>query len=167
VWTALLDALGRAQQLELMLEHFEGMKAAGVVANRGTYKTLTSALAVAGHDSLVDKLYSEALDRGAIDPYTFDRMLGADRRKRRFNAPGTIIDLHELNVALALAAVRRELHLPAEGKRTGPLQIVTGKGTNTGITPIRDAVIAMLQEREIAYEIAAHNAGVVILLLLK
>jgi pentatricopeptide repeat protein len=161
-WNALLDALGKAQQLELMLKQFEAMKAARVVADCSTYSTLTSAFAVAGRDSVVDKLYSEALECGAIDPYECNRMSGVGSRKHGIDAAGTIIDLHDLNVTMALAAVRRELQLVAAGKHAGPLQIVTGKGTNTGITPIRDAVIAMLQEREIVYEIPAHNAGVLV-----
>jgi hypothetical protein len=67
-----------------------------------------------------------------------------------------------LNVALALAAVRHERQLGADGKRAHPLQIVTGKGTTKGISPIRDAVIAMLEEHEIAFSTPAHNAGLVV-----
>jgi Smr domain len=158
----LADVLGRAQQLELMLEQFEAMKATGVVAEISTYKTLTSALVVAEQHELVDKLYSEGLECGAIDPYMFDRMSGAERRRRNFDVQSTIIDLHELNVPMALAAVRRELLFVAEGTRARPIQIVTGKGTNTGITPVRNAVIAMLQERKVVYSIPPHNVGVVV-----
>jgi DNA-nicking Smr family endonuclease len=138
------------------------MKAATVVPDCGTYSTLTSALAVAEEHELVDKLYSEALERGAIDPYTFDRMSGTERRRRAFNAQGTIIDLHDLNVAMALAAVRHEFHRAAEGKRTGPLQIVTGKGTLRGGSPVRNAVIAMLQELKVAHTTPPNNTGIVV-----
>jgi DNA-nicking Smr family endonuclease len=121
-------------------------------------------LEVAEQHELVDKLYSEALTSGAIDPFKFDRMSGADRRRHRdgFDAQGTIIDLHNLTVAMALATVRHERQLGAEGTRARPLHIVTGKGTNTGTTPVRDAVTAMLQEQEVAYTTPPNNTGRVV-----
>jgi pentatricopeptide repeat protein len=162
VWNALLDALGKAGQLDRMLKQFAAMKAEGCTPNSSTYNTLTSVLAVAGEHALVDRFYSEALASGAIDSYHLERVPAANLCRRGFDPRGSILDLHELNVPLALAAVRQELQLAAEGKRARPLQIITGKGTTTGITPIRDAVAALLQERKIEYTVLAHNAGVVV-----
>jgi pentatricopeptide repeat protein len=162
VWNALLAALGRAQQLELMLKQYEAMKAAGAVANLSTYYTLTSAFAIAGRESSVDKLYSEALVCGAVDPYAFNRMPAVERREHNFDAQGTLLDLRGLNVPMALAAVRRALRLVAEGGHACPLLIVTGRGAVARVTPVRDAVTAMLQERELAHAVSPHKAGVVV-----
>jgi pentatricopeptide repeat protein len=159
VWNALLDALGRAGRSDLMLQQFAAMKAEECTPNKSTYRTLTSALAAASEHAQVDELYREALASGAVDPHDFHRMSAVERRRRNLHPQGMILDLHELNVPLALAAVQLEL---AEGKRARLLSIVTGKGTTTGIIPIRDAVTGMLTERGIAYTVPAHNAGVVI-----
>jgi pentatricopeptide repeat protein len=96
------------------------------IANRVTFNTLIEALGQGGQAILVDELYKEAVDSGAVTPL------------RSFDQKG-LIDLHGHSAHMAVAAIRYTfeylLQKDAEGRdhegrrrRIKELTVIVGKG---------------------------------------
>jgi len=129
---AIIKACCIAGNLPRAQEWLKRLQNDGLVVNIKIWSTIIHAAYQLGDAVLVKQLYEQALESGTVNPY-----------KKKGST--TVLDLHNFNVGMAIAAVYKEVSA-LKKRQVDHLIIVTGRGQKGGDPKLKITILSLLNK---------------------